>query len=283
MAAPTGPGSSTIESTRVVLADDSQVGRYCPNGLPAAGYVNFLRVPTASDQLVISVAGSAFVYGLDFGGFDTPTMAESLANTVNGVATRFYPSLSQKNVPAKQVTRSVYAVARDSVVVLIARVPGTGGNGLALSSSNATFASVTAFSGGTDVTPGRAAGVALEEHQKSQIFTEYRIRDLIEAAHLFGYGTLSPGQISKAPAATATPEAISANDLLVVAATIVGRRDAATANASEVRIGSSTAQNIPLQASEIYVLGPIFGRKFNLKEWYVKSNTVTDGVVVQYV
>lgn len=123
------------------------ISTYRPFGQPASGTVKVISVPAAGKT--VSVAGVAYTYGTHFFGRHIYEIARSLAATIN--ADRGEIDLTANRVAIK----STYAFVLGDTVVIIATVPGTDGNSIALatSDSGSFTVSAAALAGGTDAAP----------------------------------------------------------------------------------------------------------------------------------
>lgn len=99
----------------------------------------------------------------------------------------------------------------------------------------------------------------------------------------FGTGALVPGSFVKQPVTAGVAEALSASPLLVIGAILIARKNETTLNAGEVRIGDSANTYIPLKPGDQYVIGPTAGYRFDLSQWWVKADSVYDGLLVSYI
>jgi hypothetical protein len=96
---------------------------------------------------------------------------------------------------------------------------------------------------------------------------------------------VAPGQLIKTVSATATPEAISATDLWVTKAIVIGKKAARTANTGNVHVGPTSANDTQgrtiATGAELTFEGRA-GEVFNLASLYVDVETNGDGVLVIY-
>lgn len=116
----------------------SHLPNYRPFGQPATAKVTILAVPV--NGTTVTIGGTTFTYGTDFGGRDVRKVAENLAVFINSpIGTDF-----------TSVVRKYYAEPRGNVVVLIATEPGATGNSIGLTTSNVLFfqLSGSTFAGG---------------------------------------------------------------------------------------------------------------------------------------
>lgn len=119
------------------------ISTYRPFGQPASATVTVNSVPAAG--ATVTVAGVAYTYGTNFFGLHPNQVAEALAATLN--ADRGNLHLTSNRTAVK----SVYAFTIGPVVALMATVPGTAGNSLALATSDSISFTISGatFSGGT--------------------------------------------------------------------------------------------------------------------------------------
>lgn len=277
------PGSARANTPRTVLADESRLETYRTHGEPAWGYLDIVAVPGSGVTWSVNVGGSQFQYRIDFAGGNTEGIASSLAKAINGYYSSDYPTL-QDDIPDNQVVRPVWAVARKSRVVVISTRPGTVGNSLVLTSTNSLLGapSGATLSGGVDVTPQLPSGAATALAQAGQTTLLQAAENRDEAVARFQLNSFYLKTVSMVPAVAGTAETFGSVGE-VVSVVFVARQSASLDNVSEVRIGPSGGEVLPLQPGEVWELGPLRGGSFNLSSVSVLSNTTGDGVQVLYL
>lgn len=138
------------------MIEDFPLGTYYLSaGRPASGLVTINFAPAIGDT--VTVDGTVYTFGTDFFGPTPAIAAESLAGAMSGnwrVRLSSHPTT---------LVRSHYGRALGNFVVVIATVPGTGGNSLALAVSNSTRFTVSGatLAGGTS--PAAASSVAVTD------------------------------------------------------------------------------------------------------------------------
>ena len=118
-------------------------------GRQAWGYVKFLKVPAGS--FTLTVADASVQMGVNIFGNNPEQVAESFAAYVN--CDRNKPGLYYAGNADHKPNRLVFAIYYCSLVLLLARVPGTSGNSITITVEGDTTgaASVSAnFTDGTD-------------------------------------------------------------------------------------------------------------------------------------
>lgn len=103
------------------------------------------------------------------------------------------------------------------------------------------------------------------------------------AAGVFAQTVIGYYTITKTVAATATPEALVATNLLCSKATFLGKKAYRTSNTSTAYLGTSSVndeQAFPLPVDGEVVITASDGKKINLRDWYLDVGTAADGVVI---
>ena len=215
---------------------------YRDSGLQASVTVTFLKEPTAGTKVTID--GVEYIYGTTFFARGMPTLpliAEGLCAAIN--ADRAKQSQHTQTNPIK----SVWAMYYGNVVRVIASVPGTVGNAIAITTDEASSFSLSGsvLSGGTN---GQSTAWAILSYTSD--------------------GTPN------------TPTRLSATDLLVSTALVFG----VAANTDNVLVGpNSSATARTVFPSTEYQIPPVNGRTFNLKDWYAQSATASQALSIMYI
>lgn len=121
-----------------------EISYYRLGGLQASGNFLIKKVPTAGDTITID--GETFTFGTTFNGDTIYDVARSLKLAINADSSTYAHAHTSINP-----SRSTYAIYYGPRVVVVASVPGTAGNSIAIASSNtdAIEASGATLSGGT--------------------------------------------------------------------------------------------------------------------------------------
>lgn len=143
---------------------------YQPFGLPATATVQLLHDLVAGDK--ITVNGDDFIFGTHFftsgqGAGNKADALISLADAINGIAS------SQARTINTALVRDYRAIVNGTILVLVATVPGTGGNSLTLTTNASTriLVSGATFSGGTGGLTTSSSGALTVKSTDGTVFS----------------------------------------------------------------------------------------------------------------
>lgn len=222
---------------------------YRPFGLQAAGYLTVLHVPEVGDT--VAIAGVTYTFGTDFFGQSVNEVALSLASTINADRAYFHVN------PAKQLnpSRSVYAIFYGNIISIIASVPGTAGNSLALVTSNALAITVS----GATLSGGAAGSISLSTSVVA----------------------VTPSVIIKTVTLVTVPEALGPGATEFQRVLFRAYKAARTQNTGKIWIqlsGTDASAGIDLEPGESHEFVAPEGKKFTAAQFYIDVESANDGV-----